>query len=239
MKQARAHRRPRIREKAEPVKEAEEAERAERAEQAEHEAVLTSEPHLNFDLWDRSEVYELEAFAREFAAHEARLGHLEAFRQNRENCTAALRCYWEKFDPDWQAVDPRLPLKAAIRAGKAVFTRASMEQELAAQPGALDWLCGRLQAEEPPFPTRDEIAARVRRGLEQEDGPAVAVSPLETAALDLSDAERKRVRPWPEPDYFDGRRPDHAAEAAHSSAWKKPRPDTPVGKRKPGAADLV
>jgi hypothetical protein len=212
---------------------------------------MTAPPETNFDLWDRSEIYELEGFARQFERAEAVVAArggpaAEAFRANRANCGKACECYWSDFAPCWTSVKGAgVPLKRATREGAAVYTKGSfLADNLGHDAAAARRLEAVVQAGLeadglPVFPDAAELRRRVR--LSVEANRPIALPPPEAdeaaAALGLRGPKRALLRPWPPPEDFDPRRADHHLEALPSDyapAWKRPRPDTPFA---PGALE--
>lgn len=82
--------------------------------------IMTRDPVLNFQLWDESEIVPLESYRKQFCHKFGEFKKNQWFYENWVNCDRAIHYFYTEIDSKWKSTDDTVPLKEAIRTGKAI-----------------------------------------------------------------------------------------------------------------------
>ena len=89
-------------------------------------SIMLRLPSLNYKLWDESEIMPLEAYREQFHSIRKEYEGNSNFFDNWVNCDKAVKYFYSDIAPKWTVADKTIPLKEAIRTGKAVRTDKSL-----------------------------------------------------------------------------------------------------------------
>jgi hypothetical protein len=89
-------------------------------------SIMLRTPSQNYKLWDDSEIVPLENYREQFARLKPTYPNDPNFHQNWVNCDAAIKYFYSKILPLWHPTDDSIPLKEAIRTGRAIKTYGSL-----------------------------------------------------------------------------------------------------------------